>query len=299
MKSKCLLCQLLLGWVLGSVSISVQAATIQQGVVSIPPLKSLVQPLLPKTNWQVLLKPGQEPHTFQLKPSQRWAIAKAQAVFGVGTEADLWLQKAVQSKPSQQVIWMTQVPNLIRYPTRGKHSHNEHEHEHEHEHGGMDPHIWLAPENVLGFVALVGQKWQLPDETVQAWQVQIQQADQQVKKMLTPVKQVPFVVMHDAFQYFERHYGLHNVGVIQLNPSLKPSIRHVLEIRQRIQQQGVRCVFKEPQFPERQLRAVVQGLNVKVMSVDPLNTQDLPYDQFLIQLGKQFQQCLQSKRFNF
>ena len=270
-----------------------QAAPIQQGVASIPPLASLVQPLMPDMSLTVLLKPGQEPHTFQLKPSQRWAIAKAQAVLGVGTEADLWLQKAVEGKPSQQVVWMTQVPNVIQYPTRGKHHHHEHEHEHEHEHGRMDPHIWLEPQNAMGYVALVGQRWQLPKGQVQAWQTKIQQADQQVKKLLAPVKQVPFVVMHDAFQYFERHYGLHNVGVIQLNPSLKPSIRHVLEIRQRIQQQGARCVLKEPQFPERQLRAVVQGLNVKVVSVDPLNTQDLPYDQFLIQLGKQFQQCLQ------
>ncbi len=138
----------------------------------------------------------------------------------------------------------------------------------------------------------MGQQWQLPSSKVEAWRARIQQADQQVAAELKSVQHVPFVVLHDAFQYFERHYGLNNVGVIQLNASVKPSIRQVLKIRQLIQQKGVKCVVKEPQFSDRQLRAVTQGLALKVISIDPLDSQTLPYDQFLRQLGKAFKACL-------
>jgi len=261
-------------------------------VASIAPLGGLVQPLLKeKISMKILLKAGQSPHTFQLKLSQMMALQGADAVLGVGSEVDLWLQKALRQMLGKRVLWMSQVSGVIHYPVRGQH-HHEHEHDHDHETAFVDPHLWLSPHNALAFVKAVGQQWQLPSSKVEAWRARIQQADQQVAAELKSVQHVPFVVLHDAFQYFERHYGLNNVGVIQLNASVKPSIRQVLKIRQLIQQKGVKCVVKEPQFSDRQLRAVTQGLALKVISIDPLDSQTLPYDQFLRQLGKAFKACL-------
>lgn len=293
-----LLCQVLvvlcsLQW---SFTVQAQDSTSQtpkKVVASIAPLEGLVQPLLKeKVSMQILLRAGQSPHTFQLKLSQMMALQGADTVLGVGSEVDLWLQKALRQMPEKQVLWMSQVSGVIHYPVRGQH-HHKHAHEHDHEAAFIDPHLWLSPHNAQAFVKAVGQQWQLPSSKVEAWQARIQQADQQVAAELKPVQHVPFVVLHDAFQYFERHYGLNNVGVIQLNASVKPSIRQVLKIRQLIQQKGVKCVVKEPQFSERQLRAVTQGLALKVISIDPLDSQTLPYDQFLRQLGKAFKACLQ------
>ena len=271
-------------------------------VTSIAPIEGMVKPIFPEqTKIKVLLRAGEEPHTYQLRPSQMLAIQQAGAVLGLGTEADLWMQKSVQHKSSQQVLWMKDVPGVVLYPTRDEHGHHHAHHPealqgHE-DHAGvdptLDPHIWLSPQNAQAFVQAVAQRWSLPQQKVKAWQMQLQQADQAVAKRLKPVQKVPFVVLHDAFQYFERHYGLNNVGVIQLNASVKPSIRRVLKMRKLIQQKGVKCIITEPQFPQRQLRAVTEGLNVKVVGVDPLNSQHLPYDQFLRQIAHDFKGCLQ------
>ena len=260
-------------------------------VVSIAPLAGLVQPFLQeKDRLQILLKPGQSPHTFQLRPSQMLGLSQADTVLGVGGEVDIWLHKALQSMPNKSVLWMNQVAGGVLYPVRG---HHHHKHDHEHGTALIDPHLWLSPQNAKAFVRAVGQQWQLEATQVEAWQARIARADQQVAETLKSVQSIPFVVLHDAFQYFERHYGLKNVGVIQLKANVNPSIRQVLKIRQLIQDKGVKCVVKEPQFSERQLRAVTQGFKVKVVAIDPLNTQNLPYDQFLLQLGQAFRHCLE------
>lgn len=294
---KRLLCQFLLGFagLLSGLSLA-QAKTV---VVSIPPLAGMVQPLLSSQDKVVvLLKPGQSPHTFQLKPSQLFALHQADLVLGVGTEVDVWLAKAMRRQPNTPAVWMRQLKGVEWLPARQTHSHH-HDHEdhddHEDNHlteARIDPHIWLSPHNAQLFVDAVSRKLHTPKTDVKAWQESIHQADQTVAQMLAPYQKVPFMVLHDAFHYFEHHYGLNNMGVVQLNPTIKPSIRYVLALRKRIEKLKVRCLIKEPQFPETQLNAVVKGLSVKVISADPLGQKPVNYDQFLLELSHKFKQCL-------
>ena len=112
---------------------------------------------------------------------------------------------------------------------------------------------------------------------------------------MEPYQNQHFVVMHDAYQYFEQSFGLQALGTIHVNPEVPPSMRAVQELRELIRQQQVQCIFKEPQFPDARLAPVVQGLNVAIGTLDPLGFEAKlqPYEAFYDQLVSDFSACFQ------
>jgi len=80
-----------------------------------------------------------------------------------------------------------------------------------------------------------------------------------------------------------------------MSSEIKPSIKRVLQLRHLIQKAQVRCVFKEPQFPDNQLNYVIRGLNVNIGSLDPMGQFDPSknYGDFMKELANQYQACLQ------
>jgi hypothetical protein len=55
--------------------------------------------------------------------------------------------------------------------------------------------------------------------------------DAAIAAQVEPVRDRPFIVFHDAYQYFEQHYGLNAAGSITLDPALSPGARRVQELR--------------------------------------------------------------------
>ncbi len=81
---------------------------------------------------------------------------------------------------------------------------------------------------------------------------------------------MPFIVFHDAFQYFERRYALRALGAVQISPDRLPGARRLQELRQQIIKHGVRCIFHEPQFESPLIKAIAQGTGARLAMLDPL-----------------------------
>jgi len=114
---------------------------------------------------------------------------------------------------------------------------------------------------------------------------------------LEPLADAPFVVFHDAYQYFEHRFGLRAVGSITVNPEASPGAARLTEIRDRIRDQGAACVFSEPQFEPRLVRVVVEGTDARAGVLDPLGADlaegpDL-YDTLLRGLAASLRDCLE------
>lgn len=305
--------------------------------VSIPPIAGMIAPLLSDDDHiEVILKPGASPHGFQLKPSNLKTLAKSDLVLWAGSPVDHWMEKPLANIKAP-VISILSLPDVEQLPIRQgglweRDTHEEHEadeaheehathdeHASHHDHdedevadiNQMDGHIWMSFNNAQSLIKAVSNKLQKlkPQQAKEiqqktdAWLLELASVDLQVQNQLTSVKDVPFMVLHDAFQYFTNRYNLNGVGSIQLNPSISPSLKRVALLRNKIKQGGVRCVFKEPQFPEKRVLAVTKGLEVKVGSLDPIglvskayqqknNADFMPYDEFLTQLSNQFYSCL-------
>jgi len=142
----------------------------------------------------------------------------------------------------------------------------------------MDMHVWLDPGNAKAMVRIIVATLQETDAANAAAYAangaaliqRLDGLDTALKDILSPVRAMPYVVFHDAYQYFERHFGLNAIGSITISPDRSPGARRLVEIRQKIQETGARCVFAEPQFTPALVRTVVEGTPAKAASLDPL-----------------------------
>jgi zinc transport system substrate-binding protein len=294
-------------------------------VVTIKPLHSLVSGVMGDTgDASLLLKGDTSPHDFQLKPSQIRAMNRANVVFYIGNSFETFLTGAFASLPAHvRKASMTQKAGLVMLSHRDggaweAHLHEEHdshddhnepgEHEghghEEHENHADNMHVWLSPENASRMVTFIAKELSAiyPENgdvyaaNAEAYIKQIDALDEELKLSLSGLKDKPFIVFHDAYQYYERAYDLSAVGSITLEPDEAPSPSRISEVKDKLLQTNAKCVFREPQFSDRLINTVIDGTNAKRGTLDPLGV-DLDegadsYFSLMRDLAKNLKQCL-------
>ena len=86
---------------------------------------------------------------------------------------------------------------------------------------------------------------------------------------MTPLGTKPFIVFHDAYQYFEHAFGIRAVGSITVSPSVQPSAKRLTALRKKIAKLDAACVFAEPLFQPKLIAAVTEGTRAKSGTLDP------------------------------
>ena len=185
----------------------------------------------------------------------------------------------------------------------GHQYHHGGEHDHVHT-GSFDGHLWLSPTNAKVIVRSAARALAAkdPQHAVQ-YQANAEQAVQRIDAMtaeltaqLAPVKSKPFIVFHDAYQYFEHAFGLRAVGSILVSPDAMANARRVSQMRDKIKSLGVVCVFAEPQFEPRLVQTLIEGTRARVGTLDPLGAKGPlgleGYTQLMRNLANNLGQCL-------
>jgi len=147
-----------------------------------------------------------------------------------------------------------------------------------HDAAGLDAHIWLDPGNAM--VMLQGISTQLSEldpahadqyrANMQTAVVEVLSLDRELRERPAAIQDRPFMVFHDAYQYFDTRYGLANAGAVTLSPTVQPGAARIVEVMDEIAADGVRCVFAEPQFSPRILETIAESTDVAVGTRDPL-----------------------------
>ena len=156
-----------------------------------------------------------------------------------------------------------------------KDDHDEHE---GHAHGEHDLHLWLDPHNAKKMVEVIAEtlakvdpanasKYEANADKIAG---RIDKLDHEIKEALAKVKDRPYLVFHDAYQYFESHYGLGAIGSISVSPERKPGAKRVAELRHVIEDNKAVCIFAEPQFPPNIVQTLVEGTKARSGVLDPV-----------------------------
>lgn len=292
-------------------------------VVTIPPLAGMIAPLLePEDKIEVLLQQGASPHGFTLRPSHLKSLKNADILMMVGSPVDAWVQKSA-AQMNRKTINMAKLDDLQTLPIRkgglwekkmpkaAVHAHDHHAPEHSKTAMSYDGHLWMSIHNAMLIIESFSQKLvtlrpeqaQSIQQKTKDWLAQISQAENSVKHQLKSSQNKPFMVLHDAFQYFENHFGLNGVGSIRLNPEVQPSVKRLLTLRKTMKSENVQCVFKEPQFPDKQILKLAENTPVSIGQLDPIgyvyakqqNAAFVNFDVFISSLGQSFYHCFQGK----
>ena len=159
-----------------------------------------------------------------------------------------------------------------------EHGHKEDKHDdhHEHAHGEHDPHIWLDPMNAKVILnEMVEHLIENDPKNASKYKSNLKKALKDIDKLNKDVKKelsksTASIVFHDAYQYFEKRYGVNILGAFTVNTDVMPGAEQLAEIREIIEHDKVTCVFSEPQFNPDIIKAVAKDMNIKTGVVDPL-----------------------------
>ncbi len=270
---------------------------------------------------EVLLPDGASEHDYALRPSDVKRIKNADLVVWVGPEMEAFLTKSAAELPAAKNLEIAAMPGVKPLLIRGGEEEEEHEHGHDHDHGAeksadqdasddhhhhgeFNMHLWMSPEIARqSAVAIHGKLLELMpqsraklDANLQQFEAGLADADKHIGAQLAPVKNKGYFVFHDAYSYFEKHYGLSPTGHFTVNPEIQPGAQRLHQIRTQLVEQKAVCVFAEPQFRPAVIDAVSRGTNVRKGTLDPLGmgislTKD-SYVKFLSQLSSQYASCL-------
>ena len=178
--------------------------------------------------------------------------------------------------------------------------HDDHGHE-GHAHGEYDPHIWLDPMNAKVILSEMAEHLIENDQENEAkYKANLKKAHKDLDKLTKKVKSelnkdFKSIVFHDAYQYFEKRFGINILGAFTVNTDVMPGAEQLAEIREIIEHDKVSCVFSEPQFNPDIIKAVAKDTNVATGVIDPLGAtlnpgKDLYFD-LIGNMSKSFKGC--------
>lgn len=238
-------------------------------LVSIVPQKWLAEQVggeLVKVS--VLLDKGQDPHGIQPTPEQVTTLFRSKIYFAAGLEFEReLLAKVRQSAAKVRVADVS--AGIKKIPLTG------HEHHHDHEHG-LDPHVWLAPQNLRVMAESMAAVLKEEDaanaavyeKNLQAVTAALAALDAELKAALTPFKSQTFLVYHPAFGYFANAYGLRQEAVETGGKS--PSPKQLRTLISKAKKETARVIFVQPQFDRKNAETVANAIGGRVAVLDPM-----------------------------
>ena len=311
-------------------STAVAAADIKV-VASIKPVHSLVASVMQGVSEPSLLVKGAgSPHTYSLKPSQAKELQAADIVFWMSHDLEAFLENSIESiAKNAKAVSLMDSHGLMKLNFReggafdahdhghdnhgddkhddhGDDKHDDHGHDKHNEHGHdeVDPHVWLDPQNAKSLIHEIEEhlaeidpsnaaKYEANAKTVMK---KLDALTKEIEADLKPIRDRGYVVFHDAYQYFEKRFGLSAVGSITVSPEVLPGAERVSELRDKVESLNASCVFSEPQFEPKLVKTITENTDAGTGVLDPLgaNIKDGPelYFTLIRNMAKSFKDCL-------
>jgi zinc transport system substrate-binding protein len=155
---------------------------------------------------------------------------------------------------------------------------DDHGDKHDDDHGEMDPHVWLDPQNAKALVHEIEEQLaKIDPKNAEIYEAnasiimkKLDNLTNEIDVDLSPVRGRGYVVFHDAYQYFEKRFGVSAIGSITVSPEVMPGAERVRELQEKVRELDATCVFSEPQFQPKLVATVTENTNAGTGVLDPL-----------------------------
>ena len=278
-------------------------------LTDIAPIYSLVTLVVgDKAKVELMLDKGQDPHSFQLRPSQARALSQSDLIIWTGPQMQPLMEDliATYDKSTQSLALLQSQGTYLRQA-----EHNEHDHEDAEtanaalSQDAIDPHAWLDLKNAQTWVQTIADRLSTQDPQHSAFYqtnaksaaVRFVRLDAEMAKLLAPIKNKGFVVSHDALGYLVQSYGLNLVDAVSTIDAQSPSAAHVAQLNIAFVNQGVVCFFPEIGHDPKLGTQLANLTGVKIGApLDPggLGLAPRPdlYENLMRQIAKSLRDCL-------
>lgn len=166
---------------------------------------------------KMLLKPGQESHSYDPSAKDIVEISGCDLFVYNGGESDQWVESVLKSAPEVETFRMTDAVSLLdEEVTEGMQNAEEHGHDEEEHDDEYDEHVWTSPDNASAIVKALGKRAAelFPENADQvtanadSYAGKINELDAKFAELLSGEER--YFIFGDRFPllYFFRHYGL-------------------------------------------------------------------------------------------
>lgn len=201
---------------------------------------------------RMLLKPGQESHSYDPSAKDIVEINGCDLFVYNGGESDQWVESVLQAAPDVETFRMTDAVSLLDE----EHSEGMQEEEHDHADGDeeeYDEHVWTSPDNAAAIVRALGSRAKalFPDSAAEldsnteSYAAQIGKIDGRLKELLDEEER--YFIFGDRFPllYFFKHYGLNYYAAFPgCGSETEPSAQTVTFLLDKLgQPDAVKAVF--------------------------------------------------------
>ncbi len=225
---------------------------------------------------QVMVEPGQSPHTYEPKPEQLVALSQSNVYFSIGVSfEDAWLERIAAASPGMLLV--DTAAGIERRPIEA-HDHGDDDDDHEEDHEGenLDPHIWLSPRLVKiqarhmadALAELDPEHAQEYRDNLVAFEAEIDALDAEIRQQLAGLTSAKFLVFHPSWGYFADEYGLEQVA-IEVGGQ-EPSAAELAQLITLAREEGIRVVFAQPEFSTRSAEVIAEEIDGRVLLINPL-----------------------------
>lgn len=283
-------------------------------VTSITPLQMIARAITDGVSEpEVLIPSNQSYHHFTLRPSMLRTLRAADLFVWVGPELETYLSDAVvQAGAYGQQLQVLALSELQVYhagadgddnrevliPDEGLHAGHKHK-----QADTIDPHVWLNTNNARliaqaiaaalieldpGSAAQYGNNLDLFDQRLATLEQDIE-----TQALLPPDSR--YAVYHNAFQYFERQFGLQHELVFVASEELQPGVRHMMTVRRAVENTPLNCLLEDVTTQAATVQTLLGDNNLLRIRVDTvgqnLSAGPTAYIQMMDNVADAFRLC--------
>lgn len=233
-------------------------------------------------------------HNYILKPSDASNLESSDVIFYTDDNLETFVQTF--AKNNKELVQLSKVINLL--PAR-LHSFSRKITNTQDE---KDLHIWLSPENAKSMILFISATLSNIDkENFHRYNSNatkaIKKIDQEVKeivKELNDFKNQKYIVTYDAYQYFEKYFGLnHPSAILSIEEDSYIGMKSLMKLKKIMKEENVKCIFAHSQ--EDSIKPNALSNDAKMVVLDPIGSDIEPgkdaYLAIINSIAQNFKSC--------
>ena len=208
----------------------------------------------------VLLPIGADPHAFEPRPQDVAALTDADLVLVNGLGLEATLQPLLGN--ARTIVTVSDGINALPFAE---------------EEGGLDPHVWQDPNNVIVWAHNIADAFTRADpahadeyaSNAEAYIAELTALDAWIKEQVAQIPEAnrKLVTDHEDFGYFTARYGFEQIGAVvpSVSTGSAPSAQELAALEDAIRSSGVKAVFVGSTVSPDLSRRVAEDTGVRLV----------------------------------
>ncbi|HWR23711.1 MAG TPA: metal ABC transporter substrate-binding protein [Feifaniaceae bacterium] len=229
-----------------------------------------------KARITVMVPDGTEPHDWEPAAADIAGLQNADLFIYNGAGMEHWAEDILASLGASAPVAVEASEGIAL--REGAHGDEGEGAEEEEEHAGMDPHVWLDPNNAKkeleniknAFVQADPDNASYYEANYETWAKELDDLDGAFRAGLSSLPRKEIIVAHEAYGYLCEAYGLTQIGIEGLAPDSEPDPGRMAEIIGLAREKGVTTIFFEELSSPDVANAIAAETGAKTAVLSPV-----------------------------